>query len=80
MVIVMFIVIVLKMVLGVVVVGQSVFLQVVRPGETLPAVLTPVFPLSRVYPEVPVKLIRPGEFPGAAWPGAEVRLIPDVPP
>ena len=59
---------------------QGVFLQVVRPGETLPAVVTPVFPLPRVDPEVPVKFIRSGKFPGAAWPGTEVRLITNVPP
>ena len=59
---------------------QGVFLQMVRPGETLPAVVTPVFSLPRVDPEVPVKLIRSGKFPGAAWPGTEVRLITNVPP
>ena len=76
----MVIVILLKMTVGVVVVRQRVFLQMVRPGETFPAVVTPVFPLPRVYPEVPVKFIRPGKLPGAAWPGTEVRLITNVPP
>ena len=65
-------------------VRQGVFLEVVRSGETLPAVFTPgtgllsvksavqwpaelpVFPLPCVYPEVPVKFVRPGKFPGAA--------------
>ena len=76
----MVILIVVEVTMRIVVVGQGVFLEVVRPGETLAAVLTPVFPLPRVYPEVSVKFVRPGELPGAARPGAEVRLITDVPP
>ena len=42
---------------GVTVVGEGVFLQVVRPGEALPAVVAPVFPLPGVDPKVSVELV-----------------------
>ena len=96
-IIIIVIVIVLKMAVGVVVVGQCVLLQVVRSGETFPAVFTPatalicaksarqwlssqlpVFPLSSVYPEVPVKFVRPGKFPGAACKPTNLQLSEKV--
>ena len=63
-----------------VVVGKRVFLQVVRPGEALAAVVAPVFPLPCVYPEMSVELVRPSELPGAARPRTKVGLITDMPP
>ena len=61
-------------------VAQCMLLQMVAPRETFTAQTTLVLPLSRVYPEVAVELVRPGELPDTARPAAEVGLVSYVPP
>ena len=54
--------------------------EVVRPGEGSLAHLALVGPHPGVLAGVPAQLVRPGELPAAARPGAHVGLLPRVGP
>ena len=52
--------------------------EVVRPGEGSVAVSAGVRSDPGVFPHVAAQLIRSGEFPAAALPGAHIGLLPRV--
>ena len=54
--------------------------EVVRPGERSVAHLASVWSDPGVFPHVPAQLVRAGELPAAALPGAHVGLFPSVGP
>ena len=54
--------------------------EVVRPGKRSVAHLASVGSDPGVFPHVPAQLVRAGELPAAALPGADVRLLPGVGP
>ena len=54
--------------------------EVVRPGECPVTVSAGVRPDPGVFPGVAAELIRSGELPAAALPGAHIGLLPRVRP
>ena len=58
----------------------DVFVEMIGPGEPLPALLAGEPLLPGVSPEMSLKLIRPGEGLVAEDPAAGERSLPSVPP
>ena len=61
-------------------VSLDMFVQMIRPGESLPTLLAGKPLLPRVSPEVPLEFIRPGEGLVTEDPPAGERPLPSVPP
>ena len=66
--------------LGSLLVSLDVFVEVIRPGESLPALLAGKPLLPCVSPEMPLEFIRPGEGLVTEDPAAGERSLPCVPP
>ena len=58
----------------------DVFVEMIRPGEPLPTLLTSEPLLPSVSPEMPLELVRPGEGLVTEHPAAGERSLSCVPP
>ena len=61
-------------------VSLDVFVEMVGPGESLPALLAGEPLLPRVSPQMPLEFVRPGEGLVTEDPAAGERSLPRVPP